>query len=552
MFDRKLDEKFYPMTKEISTTDLLSGGESYSGISAVERNSKAMMKVYNAVKSSFGPLGLDKMCIDSAGEVSITNDGATILQNMLVEDPAAKILVDLATQQDRDVGDGTTSVVILAVNLIEKGADLISSGVHPSVVVSGYKMAFNECVQFIKKNMSKDTSHLGPRALANVVKTSISSKVISVEDGLFCDIVIDALKCIEVLDGDKRNVYPIEDINILKHPGDSMKDSFLHHGYAMNCSLASNAMKRCIKKPKIVCLDFSLQKYKSPLTVNVLVEDPDKLEEIRKKELEITKNHVRSILSSGANVVLTTKGIDDMCTKILLDADVTAIRRCKKEDLLVIAKATGTSLLSSVSDLNGGENISNLGFADKFEVLPVGGEECVFIDGMKKKMASIILRGANSQLLDEMHRSVHDAICVLKRTLESKSVIPGGGAVECALYLMLEKFAFTVNSKEHVAIHRYSESLLSIPKILVANAGLDSNEMLAGLLSEQNKEKGSHLSYKFLGIDVITGEIQDNFELGIIEPSISKMKSLRAATEAAISVLRINEVIILPSDQSRN
>ncbi|CAD26168.1 T COMPLEX PROTEIN 1 ALPHA SUBUNIT [Encephalitozoon cuniculi GB-M1] len=540
------------MNKEISTADILSGGESYSGISAVEKNAKAMMKVYNAIKTSFGPLGLDKMCVDSAGEVSITNDGATILQNMLIDDPAAKILVDLATQQDHEVGDGTTSVVLIAVSLIEKGAKLIASGVHPSVVVSGYKMAFNECVQFIKKSMSKSTLNLGSKALRNVVETSISSKVISSESEVFCGIVIDALKCIESVDENRKNMYPIEDINILKHPGGSMKESFLHQGYALNCSLASNFMKRQVKKPKILCIDFGLQKYKNPLTVSIVVDDPNKLEDIRKKELEITRRQIKTIIDSGANVVLTTRGIDDMCTKLLVEADVVGIRRCKKEDLLVIAKATGTSLVSSIADISGADSISSLGFADKFEVVQIGEEECVLINGLKKKMASIILRGANCQLLDEMQRSVHDAVCVLKRTLESNSVVPGGGAVECALSLMLEKFAFTVNSKEHVAIHRYAESLLSIPKILSTNAGLDSNELVANLLSSQSREMANSSGSKFLGIDVTSGKIQDNFEFGIIEPSVNKMKSLKAATEAAISILRINEVIILPPDQSKN
>ncbi|KAL7348016.1 T complex protein subunit beta [Encephalitozoon intestinalis] len=540
------------MNKEISTADILSGGESYSGASAVEKNANAMMKVYNAIKTSFGPLGLDKMCVDSAGEVSITNDGATILQSMVVDDPAAKILVDLAAHQDHEVGDGTTSVVLIAASLIEKGAKLIASGVHPSVVVSGYKMAFNECVQFIKKSISKSTLNLGSKALRNVVKTSISSKVISSESELFCEIVIDALKCIESSTEDKKNMYPIEDINILKHPGGSMKESFLHQGYALNCSLASNFMKREIKKPKILCIDFGLQKYKNPLTVNIVVDNPNKLEEIRKKELEITRKQVKAIIDSGANVILTTRGIDDMCTKILLEAGVVGIRRCKKEDLIVIAKAIGTSLVSSTSDLSGGDNITSPGSADKFEVVSIGEEECVFINGLKKKMASIILRGANSQLLDEMQRSIHDAICVLRRTLESGSVVPGGGSVECALSLMLEKFAFTVNSKEHVAIHRYAESLLSIPKILATNAGLDSNEIVAGLLSSQAKEIESSSETRFLGIDVTSGKIQNNFEFGIIEPSMNKMKSLKAATEAAISILRINEVIILPPDQSKN
>ncbi|KAH9411836.1 T-complex protein [Ordospora pajunii] len=540
------------MAKEISTADIFSGGESYTGVQAVERNSKAMARIYDAIKTSFGPLGLDKMCVNSAGEVSITNDGATILQSMLVDDPAAKILVDLATQQDNEVGDGTTSVVLMAASLIEKGARLISSGVHPSVVVSGYKMAFNECIQFIKKSIVRDISTLGAKALSNIVSTSISSKVIGSESTLFCEIVVDALRCIEPSEGGKKIVYPIEDINILKHPGGAMGESFLVQGYAMNCALASGFMKKVVKKPRILCIDFGLQKYKSPLTVNIVVDDPSKLEDIRKKELEITTNQIKCIAASGATVVLTTRGMDDFCTKLLLEAGIVGIRRCKKEDLDVIARACETSVLSSMSDLSGAENVPTLGSANKFEVVSIGEEECVFIEGLKKKMASIILRGANYQLLDEMQRAVHDAICALKRTLESKSVVPGGGAVECALSLMLEKFSFTVNSKEHVAIHRYAESLLSIPRILAANAGLDPNEIVAKLLAMQGTETSDKSGNSMFGVDAVTGEVQNNVEAGIIEPSMIKMKSLRAATEASISILRINEVIMLPPEESRN
>jgi T-complex protein 1 subunit alpha len=540
------------MDKEISTTELLSGGENYTGMAAVEKNTKAIMEVYNAIKSSFGPLGLDKMCVDTAGEVSITNDGATILQNMVVEDPAAKILVDLATQQDAEVGDGTTSVVLLAANLVEKGSRLIASGVHPSVIASGYSLAFRKCVQFIRESLAKDVSALGPTALGNVVRTSISSKVLKEEEGHFCGIVVDALKMIETTDVHKKTVYPIEDINVLRHPGASMKDSFLQQGYAMNCSLASSLMKKFIKKPRIFCLDCNLQKYKSPLTVSVVVDDPEKLEEIRRKEVDMAAEKIKSIASSGANVVLTTKGIDDLCTKLLLDAGVVAIRRCKREDLLVIAKATGTVVLSDIVDVNGETGITGLGSADSFEVRAVGDEECVFINGMRKKMASVILRGPNPQLLDEMARSLHDALCILRKTLESKMLVPGGGTAECSLSLVLEELASTVNSKEYVAIHRYAEALLAIPKILASNAGLDANETLASLISRQTRERSKGLHARFYGIDVVSGSVQDNFEAGIIEPSAVKLNSLRAATEAAISILRINEIIILPPDQRRN
>jgi T-complex protein 1 subunit alpha len=274
------------------------------------------------------------------------------------------------------------------------------------------------------------------------------------------------------------------------------------------------------------------------------------LEGIRKRETEIVCEKVKKILDSGVNVILSTKGIDDVCVKMVIEKGGIAVKRCKKEDLAVISKATGGSLVRSLSDLEGNDIIAGTGNAECVSVESIGDSECIFITGCKKKMSSIVLRGGNEQMLEEMERSVHDALCVIKRTLESRMVLPGGGAVECALSLFLEEFASTISSKEYVAVHKFSESLLDVPKILATNAGLDSNEILANLISQQSKgNKVKDPSCFEYGIDVTDGTVSNNVLKGILEPSMIKLKALRCATEAAISILRIDEVIVVKAEK---
>lgn len=503
---------------------------------------KAILSIQSCVRSSFGPLGLDKMCVDSVGEVLITNDGATILKCVDVDNPASKIMIDLARQQDEEVGDGTTTVVLLAASLVEKGNQAISKGLHPSVLISGYKMAFKESVNFLKSNLQVETSKLSQKTLNNIVATSISSKIIKNESDHFCKIAIGALKAIE----DDKQTYNIKKISILKKQGGSMKDSFIVNGFALNCCLASDQMPRRIKNPKIVCLGFSIQKSKMHLGVNVVIDNPDMLESIRMKEINIMAEKVKKILSTGANLVLTSGTIDDVYVKQFVGSKAMAVKRVKEEDLEVIAQSIGTSVLSSLSDLDGNDSVSVLGSADSVFVEPVGDSELIFINGLKKRMASIVLRGANENLLDEMERSVHDALCSLKKAMESRTIVAGGGSVEAALSLHLDHFSNTICSKDQIGIQKFSEALLVIPKILAANSGLDANELIARMISLMNKCNDS--SAKTLGIDVIEGGIQDNIKLGIIEPAISKLKALRSATEAAIGLLRIDEVIRLPPE----
>ena len=527
------------MSAELSANSLLAGCEVHRGQHAAEKNAASVAQIYDSIKTSYGPLGLDKMCVDASGFVSITNDGATILKNMLVEDPTARMMVNLALDQDKEVGDGTTTVVLLASNLIRHGTQLIKDGVHPSVVVSGYRIAFNESVKFIKNKIANQLTdtNLMTNILNSIILTAISSKIIGQEPEVFTEIVRKALE--NVRNGEK---YNINMTRILKAIGGSLNESEFANGFLLNCTPACRTVKDNIDMPNIICLNFSLNKEKLPITVNIKVNDPEKMEEIRKEEIEITKRKCNAIIKSGANIVLTTGGIDELYTKMFADHGIVAVKRCLKEDLKVLAEATGTELYDSLVNMENSCEIERLGMCQKYELKSIEDSSVMCFSGCGRY--SILLRGPNSQILDEAERALNDALQVAKRTLEMRSVVPGGGAVEAALSFLLEEFASEVGCREHIAIHRYSQALLEIPRILAANAGLDADKIVAELLKRQFSQFGAGKKVSYLGIDVMTGEVQDNLEAGIIEPTIYKLKALKAATEAAIGVLRIDEVMI--------
>ncbi|KAI5148791.1 T-complex protein 1 subunit alpha [Enteropsectra breve] len=541
------------MKADLSATSLLTSAEIFSGKQAVEKNIEAIVQIYNSIKTSYGPLGLDKMCVDASGSVLITNDGATILKNMVIEDPTARLMVNLALSQDEEVGDGTTSVVLLACNLIMKGAQLIREGVHPSLIVSGYRMAFNECIRYIKSSIAKPvstdlaSSDEASTAIINaIINTSISSKIISTESSHFTDIIIKLLKNVSVGTQESPK-YNVNKINVLKSIGGSIADSEFFDGFILNCSMASRLMNSNIKNPKILCLGFSLNREKLPLTASIQVTDPDKIEEIRKKEIEMTLNKAWAIIKSGANLVLTTGGIDEAVIKMFIDNGVSAVRRIERADLETLAEAVGTEVKNSIVDIENEYKIENLGSCGVFEIKEINDYELVFLGGCKEPLATVLLRGPNYQVVDEASRALNDAFQVLKRTLESRKIVPGGGAVEVALSFLLEDFAFKTNCKEHIAIHRFADSLLEIPKILASNAALDPSRIVAELINKQHKIYSSECYSVFLGLDVVNGQIQDNLKQGIVEPAIYKLKVLKAATEAAISVLRIHDTIVFPT-----
>ncbi|PHT95409.1 T-complex protein 1 subunit alpha [Capsicum annuum] len=545
------------MAYSAQTLDI--SGDRQSGQDVRTQNVTACQAVANIVKSSLGPVGLDKfpfcsasalvesvesiytkMLVDDIGDVTITNDGATILRMLEVEHPAAKVLVELAELQDREVGDGTTSVVIIAAELLKGANELVRHKIHPTSIISGYRLAMREACKYVEEKLAVKVDKLGKDSLINCAKTSMSSKLIADDSDFFANMVVEAVQAVKMTNVRGEIKYPIKGINLLKAHGKSAKDSYLMKGYALNTGRAAQGMPMSVAPARIACLDFNLQKTKMQMGVQVLVTDPRELERIRQRTSWLDQS---SMLSFKPDY--------------FVEAGAIAVRRVRKEDLRHVAKATGATVVSTFADMEGEETFepSFLGHADEVVEERVADDDVIMVKGTKTTSSvSIILRGANDFMLDEMERALHDALCIVKRTLESTTVVAGGGAVEAALCVYLEYLATTLGSREQLAIAQFAESLLVIPKVLANNAAKDSSDLVSKLRSchylAQTKADKKHLSS--MGLDLAKGAVRNNLEAGVIEPAMSKVKIIQFATEAAITILRIDDMIRLVKDESQN
>jgi T-complex protein 1 subunit alpha len=523
------------------------------------QNVTAVAAVANIVRSSLGPVGLDKMLVDDLGEVSISNDGATILKQLDVDHPAAKILVQLSHLQDQEVGDGTTSVVLLASELLKQGNELVRQHVHPTSVIAGYEMAKKEALKFVKNEMAVKMSSLPEDTVMNVARTSMSSKIIGHYADFFATMAVKAVMNVQTKGKDTDTYkYNINNVNILKAHGKSARESEMVDGFALNCTRAAQGMPTLIKNAKIALLDIDLRKAKFGLGVQVVIRDPSKLEGIREKESDMTKDRIKLILDSGCNVLLTTKGIDDMALKVFVDHGVIAVRRVKRSDLGLIAQATGAQIIVSLADENGEESFDPklLGSCDTVSEKRVGDGELIYFEGCHgKKSSTVILRGANDYILDEFDRSFHDTMCAVKRCLECKQVVPGGGCVEAALNVHMTQWAEKMGTREALAVAAFAQSLLVLPKTLSVNGAYDATDLVAKLRSDHykwyTKEAGSE-DLKWSGLNLDTGVVRNNLKAGVLEPAMSKVKMIKFACEAAVTILRIDDAITMKGKEDPN
>ena len=525
---------------------LKEGTKRTTGRDALRSNILAARVLAEVLKTSLGPRGLDKMLVDSFGDVTITNDGATIVKEMEVQHPAAKLLVEVAKAQDAEVGDGTTTAVVLAGTLLEKAETLLDQGIHPTIIIEGYKMAMKKALEELEKIATKidlgdlskpeDREKVKP-IFKNLVETTISSKYVGSGATLekVTEMVIDAIVTIAEKRGDRYEVR-LDNIKIEKKKGGSLLDSQLVYGIVLDKEVVHPGMPRRVEKAKIALLDTPLEVEKPEIDAEIRISDPSQIKKFLEEEEEILSKMVERIAGVGANVVICQKGIDDVAQHFLAKKKILAVRRVKRSDMEKLAHATQGRIVTSIRDLTE----KDLGYAELVEERKVGNDKMVFIEGCKNpKAVTILLRGANDMLLDEVERSIQDALHTLRNVLREPAIVPGGGAVEIELALRLRDWAETISGKEQLAVLAFAEALEEIPMILAETAGLDALDTIAEL-TRKHKEEGKI----YAGIDVVNGKVVDDMtKIGVIEPVIVKKQVIKSATESATMVLKIDDII---------
>src|SRR6188472_3121319 len=513
---------------------LKEGTKESKGREAQRNNFVAAKLIAEIVKTSLGPRGMDKMLVDSLGDVTITNDGATILKEIDVQHPAAKMMVEVAKSVDNEVGDGTTSSVVFAGALIEKAEELINKDVHPSVIVDGYTAASEQALKLLQKIAVKVDVNDKER-LHKIARTSMDSKLVSDDSPTLSQIVVDATKQVaekaEDVDGLKVD---LDNIKVEKKAGGSMGDTTLIKGIVLDKEVVHAGMPKTVENAKIALLNSALEIEKTEMSAEIRINEPQQMQMFLEEENKMLKSMVEKIKNAGANVVLCQKGIDDIAQHYLAKADILAVRRVKESDMFKLTKATGARIVNNLDDMTN----KDLGTADLVEERKVETDKWVFIEGCKNpKAVTILIRGGSQRIVDEADRSVHDALMVTKDVLEKPLIVAGGGSPEAYVSGKLREWTNTLTGREQLAAEKFAEALEIIPLTLAENAGMNQIDTLAELRSKQNK--GS----KWAGIDARNSRIADMSKLEIFEPLSVKEQIIKSATEVASMLLRIDDVI---------
>jgi thermosome len=511
---------------------LKEGASQTKGRDAQKNNIAAAKLISEVVKSSLGPRGMDKMLVDGLGDVTITNDGATILKEIDVQHPAAKMMVEISKATDNEVGDGTSSVVVLAGALIEKAEELITKDVHPTIIVDGYRKSalksleiFNQIAQKIDGGNKSE--------LIKVAKTSMQTKLVSKESNELSEIVVNA--ALQVSESnDSGHQVDIDDVKVEKKAGGSLRDTKLIKGIVLDKEVVHGGMPKRIEKAKIALVNSALEIEKTEFDAKINISSPDQMKMFLEEENKMLKNMVDKIISSGANVTICQKGIDDVAQHYLAKSNILAVRRVKESDMTKLARATGARTVNNLEDLSS----KDLGSADLVEERKVETDKWVFIEGCKHpKAVTILIRGGSQRVVDEADRSIHDALMVTKDVMEKPFIVAGGGSPESFVAGKLRDWSSTLSGREQLAADKFAESLEVIPLALAENAGMDPIDTLTELRSKQ--AKGS----KWSGIDARSGKVVDMSKLDIVEPLSVKEQIIKSATEVASMILRIDDVI---------
>lgn len=512
---------------------LKEGTERKRGKDAQKNNIAAAKAVAEAVRTTLGPKGMDKMLVDSLGDVTITNDGATILDIIDVEHPAAKMIVEVAKTQDEKVGDGTTTSVIISGELLNLAEELMEQSVHPTIIFRGYRKALLKSKEILKDLAIKIDIN-DNNILTKVAETSMNSKLITGVKSHFANIAVKAVSQIKELRGDNV-IIDLDQIQIIKKEGKSLLDTNLIDGIIVDKEIVHPMMPRSVKNAKIALINSSLEVEKTEFDAEIRVQTPDQINKFLEEEAHMLKNRVAKLKEAGANVVFCQKGVDDKAQNFLAKEDIIAIRRVKRSDMEKLARATNARIINNIFEITP----QDLGNSGKVEEKKIGDDNMIFVsECADPKAVSILIRAGIEHVVDEAERMIHDALSVIKAALELPYILPGGGAIEIELAKRLRVYARSIGGREQLAIEIYANALEIIPKTLVENAGYNPVDLIVELRSKHENDDG-----KANGVNIDTGKPDNMLELGVLEPLSILTQAIQSATEVSSMILKIDDVI---------